>query len=84
MEVSTVVNMKPEDAQYINHKLAVPLDIDATNVKHLGIIQISYELNIEAQLEGYRKKVDLKIPIIIGTVAIKGIDVDLNSNVTNF
>ena len=50
--------------------LVVPKTIDPTNVKHSGIIQISYELKVEAQMENYRKKVEFSIPIVIGTISI--------------
>ena len=50
--------------------LIVPKTIAPTNVKHSGIIQISYELKVEAQLENYRKKVDFSIPIVIGTIPL--------------
>lgn len=50
--------------------LTIPHAVPNTNTMHCNVVQVSYELKVEATTQGCHKNIDLVTPIVIGTIPL--------------
>lgn len=60
-----------KDIKTIQKAIAIPQIAVASNTKYCNVVQIYYELVVEAKVPGCRKNVVMIIPITIGAVPLR-------------
>lgn len=54
----------------IDAVLTVPIVAPNTNTMYCNVVQVSYELKVEATTQGCHKNIDLVTPIVIGSIPL--------------
>lgn len=50
--------------------LNIPQIVMSTNTRYCNVVQVSYELKVEAEVPGCRQNIKIEIPITIGSVPL--------------